>query len=206
MLAETLLAHPIEKATTWTSSAAVHRRQYQRRRNISPARSRLNGSSPGMIRRGSRAHWSASMRAPAVLGTHPRPTLIVVSGTGWTQCEGEPIAEILVGEAVEPFRNQVVVATKFDFRNGTPSKGADSRPEGIRQVAERGSEAAWHRPPPCSASTASIPTCRWRRLLEPSATSSPRARSSGNGGRVSRRESPPGRRGRVCRAAARRGG
>lgn len=44
--------------------------------------------------------------------------------------------EEVLGEAVEPFRDQVVIATKFGFRNGKPGEGADSRPERIRQVAE----------------------------------------------------------------------
>jgi aryl-alcohol dehydrogenase-like predicted oxidoreductase len=44
--------------------------------------------------------------------------------------------EELVGEAVAPFRKQVVIATKFGFREGSPSKGLDSRPERIRQVAD----------------------------------------------------------------------
>jgi aryl-alcohol dehydrogenase-like predicted oxidoreductase len=44
--------------------------------------------------------------------------------------------EELLGEAVAPFRNRVVIATKFGFRDGNPSKGVDSRPESIRQVAD----------------------------------------------------------------------
>jgi aryl-alcohol dehydrogenase-like predicted oxidoreductase len=44
--------------------------------------------------------------------------------------------EEVLGEAVEPFRDQVVIATKFGFRNGKPGEGTDSRPERIRQVAE----------------------------------------------------------------------
>lgn len=45
--------------------------------------------------------------------------------------------EELVGEALEPLRDQVVVATKFgwDIQNGH-SVGLDSRPEQIRRVAE----------------------------------------------------------------------
>jgi aryl-alcohol dehydrogenase-like predicted oxidoreductase len=42
--------------------------------------------------------------------------------------------EELVGEALAPFRDQVVIATKFGFRNGKPSDGLDSRPERIRAV------------------------------------------------------------------------
>ncbi len=48
--------------------------------------------------------------------------------------------EELVGEALEPFKRQVVIATKFGFKheeNGpAPSAGLDSRPEQIRRVAE----------------------------------------------------------------------
>src|SRR5208282_6023246 len=45
--------------------------------------------------------------------------------------------EELVGEALAPFREQVVIATKFGFRliDGKQA-GLDSRPEHIRQVAE----------------------------------------------------------------------
>jgi aryl-alcohol dehydrogenase-like predicted oxidoreductase len=45
--------------------------------------------------------------------------------------------EELVGEALEPFRQDVVIATKFGFDLGPGrSGGLDSRPERIRQVAE----------------------------------------------------------------------
>jgi pyridoxine 4-dehydrogenase len=40
-----------------------------------------------------------------------------------------------VGEAVEPFRTQVVIATKFGFQDGDSHKGLDSCPERIREVA-----------------------------------------------------------------------
>jgi len=44
--------------------------------------------------------------------------------------------EELVGEALAPFRDQVVIATKFGFKNGDSAAGLDSRPERIREVAE----------------------------------------------------------------------
>ncbi len=44
--------------------------------------------------------------------------------------------EELVGEAVAPFRDRVVLATKFGFANGRAQAGMDSRPEHIRAVAE----------------------------------------------------------------------
>ncbi|MCB9605556.1 MAG: aldo/keto reductase [Polyangiaceae bacterium] len=44
--------------------------------------------------------------------------------------------EEIVGEAVAPFRDQVVVATKFGFKGGRALEGVDSRPERIREVAD----------------------------------------------------------------------
>ena len=44
--------------------------------------------------------------------------------------------EELLGEALEPFRDKVVIATKFGFKDGKPTLGTDSRPEHIREVAE----------------------------------------------------------------------
>jgi aryl-alcohol dehydrogenase-like predicted oxidoreductase len=49
--------------------------------------------------------------------------------------------EELVGEALEPFRGKVVIATKFGFKHDpdkgpSPMVGLDSRPEQIKRVAE----------------------------------------------------------------------
>ena len=49
--------------------------------------------------------------------------------------------EELVGEALEPFKERVVIATKFGFKHGPekgphPTVGLDSRPEQIKRVAE----------------------------------------------------------------------
>ena len=44
--------------------------------------------------------------------------------------------EEIVGEALAPIRDEVVIATKFGFRDGVPSTGVDSRPERIREVAD----------------------------------------------------------------------
>jgi len=49
---------------------------------------------------------------------------------------GPFLKEDVVGEAVEPFRKNVVIATKFGFQDGDSHKGLDSRPERIREVAD----------------------------------------------------------------------
>jgi aryl-alcohol dehydrogenase-like predicted oxidoreductase len=53
---------------------------------------------------------------------------------------GPFVNEELVGEALEPFGHEVVIATKFGFdldpNRGKGGSGLNSRPERIRQVAE----------------------------------------------------------------------
>jgi aryl-alcohol dehydrogenase-like predicted oxidoreductase len=51
---------------------------------------------------------------------------------------GPFVNEELVGEALAPYRGQVVIATKFGFKIGPNGEqlGEDSRPEHIREVAE----------------------------------------------------------------------
>jgi len=44
--------------------------------------------------------------------------------------------EELVGEALAPLRDRVIIATKFGFRNATPTDGLDSTPKHIREVAD----------------------------------------------------------------------
>src|SRR6059036_1924799 len=44
--------------------------------------------------------------------------------------------EELVGEALAPVRDRVVIATKFGFKGGKTDAGLDSRPENVRAVAE----------------------------------------------------------------------
>ncbi|HKR88753.1 MAG TPA: aldo/keto reductase [Phenylobacterium sp.] len=49
---------------------------------------------------------------------------------------GPYVNEELVGEALAPVRDQVVIATKFGFKDASALVGLDSRPEHIRAVAE----------------------------------------------------------------------
>lgn len=49
---------------------------------------------------------------------------------------GQGANEKLVGKALQDVRDQVIIATKFGFKNGRNTDGLNSRPERIRQVAE----------------------------------------------------------------------
>ncbi len=82
---------------------------------------------------------------------------------------GPYVNEELVGEALEPIRDQVVIATKFgwDIQNGE-SIGLNSRPEQIRRVAEEPSSGSVPTPSTCSISTGSTPKCPSRMSPAPS--------------------------------------
>ena len=45
--------------------------------------------------------------------------------------------ETIVGQAIAPVRDQVVIATKFGFKDGIATAGLDSRPQRIRLVADQ---------------------------------------------------------------------
>jgi len=49
---------------------------------------------------------------------------------------GPYLNEEVVGEALAPFRNNVVIATKFGFIDGKPTLGLNSKPENIRSMTE----------------------------------------------------------------------
>ena len=52
------------------------------------------------------------------------------------ECYGPFTNEKLLGEALKPFRKEVVIATKFGFQDGDSTKGLDSSPARIRKVVE----------------------------------------------------------------------
>lgn len=49
---------------------------------------------------------------------------------------GQGANETLLGKALKPYRNKVVIATKFGFKNGVSTAGLDSSPARIRTVVE----------------------------------------------------------------------
>lgn len=52
------------------------------------------------------------------------------------ECYGPFINEEVVGEALQPFRKNVTIATKFGFQDGDSTKGLDSSPARIKSVVE----------------------------------------------------------------------
>ena len=71
--------------------------------------------------------------------------------------------EELVGEALAPFREQVVIATKFGFKidpNTGKQAGLDSRPSHIKEVAEVRSSDSRPMSSICSTSTELTRRCQ----------------------------------------------
>ncbi len=75
--------------------------------------------------------------------------------------------EEIVGEALRPARDKVVIATKFGFNIDPETKEAErasnSRPEHIREVCDASLKRLVSRSSISFTSTASIPTCRSRK-------------------------------------------
>jgi aryl-alcohol dehydrogenase-like predicted oxidoreductase len=69
--------------------------------------------------------------------------------------------ELLVGKALAPVREQVVIATKFafDYDEAGNRQGLNSSPAHIRQALEGRSVGSRPSGSMCSISTASTPTC-----------------------------------------------
>lgn len=44
--------------------------------------------------------------------------------------------ETLLGKAVKPFRDKIIIATKFGFKGGDPLQGLDSHPDNIQRVVD----------------------------------------------------------------------
>lgn len=74
--------------------------------------------------------------------------------------------ELLVGEALEPLRKEVVLATKFGFKDGNVRFGLDSRPETIKAAAEASLKRLRTDIIDCCINTDPIPMFRLKTLPE----------------------------------------
>ena len=85
---------------------------------------------------------------------------------------GPFVNEELVGEALAPFRDQVVIATKFGFRFDAEGRqvGPPAAPSTFARPWTGRSSASASTPSTCSTSTVSTPRWRSRTSLERSRT------------------------------------
>ena len=95
---------------------------------------------------------------------------------------GPFVNEELVGEALAPVREHVVIATKFGFRyEGGRTTGLSSRPENIRRAADGSLRRLGIDVIDLTTSTGSTRRSRSRTSPAPSRSSSPPARSATSG-------------------------
>ena len=80
--------------------------------------------------------YGKAMERPDAIGLLRQAVEAGVTFFDTAEAYGPFTNEELVGEALAPFRDQVVIATKFGFTDGNSSAGMDSRPARIREVAE----------------------------------------------------------------------
>jgi len=80
--------------------------------------------------------YGAAMEKPAAMALLRQAVEAGVTLFDTAEAYGPFSNEELIGEALSPVRDQVVIATKFGFKDGDSSAGLDSRPQHIRDVAE----------------------------------------------------------------------
>ena len=81
------------------------------------------------------AYGPATERSEAiklVRGAHERGVTFFDTAEAYARGANEE----LLGEALAPVRDEVVIATKFGFANGVATEGLDSRPDNIRAVTD----------------------------------------------------------------------
>ncbi|MGU3315185.1 aldo/keto reductase [Sphingomonas sp. M6A6_1c] len=83
----------------------------------------------------SHAYGPATERGEAIRllrGAHDRGVTFFDTAEAYARGANED----LLGEALAPVRDSVMIATKFGFTNGVTTEGLDSRPENIRAVTD----------------------------------------------------------------------
>ncbi|MCA1323782.1 aldo/keto reductase [Herbaspirillum sp. alder98] len=80
--------------------------------------------------------YGPALEKSAAIGLIRRAFELGVTFFDSAEAYGPFANEELLGEAVAPFRDQVVIATKFGFRNGDVAQGLDSTPANIRAMTD----------------------------------------------------------------------
>src|SRR5882724_5461784 len=108
-----------------------------KRRTLGTGASRLEVSALGLGCMGMSYHRGPAPDRNAMIALIRQAVELGVTFFDTAEVYGPFINEELVGEALYPVREEVIVATKFGF-NIEPGKsaGLNSRPERIRQVAD----------------------------------------------------------------------
>ncbi|MFJ3054446.1 aldo/keto reductase [Herbaspirillum sp. NPDC087042] len=80
--------------------------------------------------------YGPAMEKTAAIGLIRRAFDLGVTFFDSAEAYGPYVNEELLGEAVAPFRDKIVIATKFGFKNGDVAQGLDSSPANIRAMTD----------------------------------------------------------------------
>lgn len=110
--------------------------QKSKRRTLGSGNHSIEVSALGLGCMGMSYHRSFIPDRQAMIAVLRRAVDLGVNFFDTAEAYGPLVNEELVGEALKSMRKDVIIATKFGFKNGKPSEGLDSRPERIRAVVE----------------------------------------------------------------------
>ncbi|OJW76945.1 MAG: aldo/keto reductase [Spirosoma sp. 48-14] len=106
-------------------------------RTLGTGKASLEVSALGLGCMGMSYHRSFVPDKKAMIALLRKATELGVNFFDTAEAYGPLVNEELVGEALAPVRDQVIIATKFGFKEGQTSLGLDSRPQTIRKVVEQ---------------------------------------------------------------------
>jgi aryl-alcohol dehydrogenase-like predicted oxidoreductase len=105
-----------------------------RQRTLGSGKNSLKVSALGLGCMGMSYHRSFIPDKKVSIGLIRQAVEMGVNFFDTAEAYGPLVNEELVGEALAPFRKDIVIATKFGFINGKPALGLNSRPDNIRKV------------------------------------------------------------------------
>jgi aryl-alcohol dehydrogenase-like predicted oxidoreductase len=126
---------PSELSANNPASSDNHSQPYSKRK-LGTGSHAIEVSAIGLGCMGMSYHRSFIPDRKAMIGLIRKAPELGINFFDTAEAYGPLTNEELVGEAVAPFRKEILIATKFGFKNGRPAEGLDSRPERIRTVVE----------------------------------------------------------------------
>jgi len=105
-------------------------------RTLGSGKHSINVSAIGLGCMGMSYHRSFVPDKKVMIGLIRKAPELGITFFDTAEAYGPLVNEELVGEAIQPFRKKIILATKFGFVEGKPAMGLDSRPQTIRKVVE----------------------------------------------------------------------
>lgn len=131
------LGNPSAKESAPAQPAGAASRLLSQSRTLGSGQSTMEVSALGFGTMGMNYHRGAHPNREAMIRLARQAVERGVTLFDTAETYGPFINEELAGEALAPFRNQVMITTKFGFKHaGNKNVGLDSRPESIRKAVE----------------------------------------------------------------------